>query len=370
VQLAAHRVAQIGAQVGVQMGFQMGVQMGVQICAQMGRGVDPTGGRATRTRLCVSSARPASVLGRVRGILIGLGLGALLGACGSAADERALAEFERLAFVPAGECTLVPREGLPVKCDTTTALLVDRFEVTRAEWLGFLAARRAPREEAFRILSASWSDENTGWPASAMTLDEAREYARTRDMRLLTAREWLRVACGTRAQPWPWGWSAARSVANTVELLLGHPVAVGTFELGQSQYSTYDMVGNVSEWVEEPIVRAGEGEESSLSWAMGGSCKTRLEPLYALDNAGRLTIAEIDLDPRARQDDVGMRCAAEAEPYLLAHAGQWVESRDARERLLAVGHRWGRDALALLEHLCASPSAPRGLRWLLEGARR
>ena len=48
--------------------------------------------------------------GFLRGILICLGLGSLLGACSSAADERALAEFERLAFVPAGECTLVPRE--------------------------------------------------------------------------------------------------------------------------------------------------------------------------------------------------------------------------------------------------------------------
>ena len=100
------------------------------------------------------------------------------------------------------------------------------------------------------------------------------------------------------------------------------------------------MVGNVSEWVEEPIVRAGEIDEEALAWAMGGSCKTRLEPLYALDNAGRLWIAEIGLDPRARQDDVGVRCATEAEPYLLAHAALWVESRDARARLLALGHRW------------------------------
>src|SRR6185295_18284062 len=101
-----------------------------------------------------------------------------------------------------------------------------------------------------------------------MTLPEARAFADSRGMRLLTAREWIRIACGTRALPYPWGGTEASSVANTLNLGVGRPLPVGTFEQGRTPLSTYDMAGNVWEWVEEPILQpdaASSGEGLSPS---------------------------------------------------------------------------------------------------------
>ena len=66
----------------------------------------------------------------------GLLLGFLAAACnpGSDGGARALAELERLAFVPAGQAPFLARHGRATVCTSAADLLVDRFEVPRAEW--------------------------------------------------------------------------------------------------------------------------------------------------------------------------------------------------------------------------------------------
>jgi hypothetical protein len=285
--------------------------------------------------------------------------------------EGALAELERLAFVPKGETALVGRDGMPVVAENSVALLVDRFEVTRGEWLRHPPSADAAPDPWFEQVTNGWSEDTHALPASGMTLEEARQFARSRGMRLLSAREWLRIAIGARPQAWPWGQSLVRSVANTAELGLGRPVAVGTFEHGRTTLGTYDMLGNVWEWVEEPIAPSPMRESDLLpeAWALGGSYTTRLRRLYEFDPSGRVVVLSLDLDPRARNLDVGLRCAVDASDYLRTHASSWGEDDDAHKRLSAVGKRFGRDAIPSLEQLCAQPGAPKPLVWLLEGAR-
>jgi hypothetical protein len=283
-------------------------------------------------------------------------------------SEASLAELERLSFVPPGECALQPRFGARIVCSNARALLVDRFEVTRASWRTWYEGA-AERDPVFDRSLAQWALETGDWPASFMTLPEARSFATSRGMRLLTASEWMRVACGTRALPYPWGWTEASSVANTLNLGVRHPLPVGTFEQGRTSFSTYDMAGNVWEWVEEPIA-ASQGDGSlGLAWAMGGSYLSRLRRLHELDIEDHFSIHEQDLDPSSRSIDVGLRCCADAEEYLWVHAALW-SSASVRDRLVAVGAAWGRDAIPLLEDLSRRPGAPAGLALLLEGARR
>ena len=73
---------------------------------------------------------------------------------------------------------------------------------------------------------------------------------------------------------------------------------------------------------------------------------------------------------QGRNDHVGLRCAADASAYLFENASEWGIDADARERLGAVGERFGRQALPLLIELAARPGASEGLGVLLEGARR
>src|SRR5262249_36762626 len=48
-------------------------------------------------------------------------------------EERALSALERLAFVPAGECLLEGYSGPLADCSLERAIVIDRFELTRAD---------------------------------------------------------------------------------------------------------------------------------------------------------------------------------------------------------------------------------------------
>ena len=303
-------------------------------------------------------------------------LSAAFAACGGPEGDptEALAVLDRLAFVAPGECRLLGRDGVDLVCANGEALLVDRLEVTRGEWAAWSATSSgaaATGEDPNRaVVADAWPEAVDSWPASALTLAEARAYAASRGMRLPTAREWIRVASGTRAQPFPWGLARASAVANTVELGLGRPVPSGTFEQGASPDSVYDLLGNVAEWVEDPIASAGGGDDvRPLAWAMGGSFATRLWKIYEPDESGRTTVVQVDLDPGTRSADVGLRCVASARAWLAEQTPDLGATQRERDGLRRIGARWGRDAVQLLEDLAGRPGAKLALRWLLEGAR-
>jgi len=304
--------------------------------------------------------------------VLGVCLG-VLAACGrpEADPTTALAGLDALAFVPPGECRLLGRDGVEIPCGNREALLVERYEVTRGAWESWVQGSDRVAGPLPLGWPEVWPEASPTWPASGMTLSEARAFSAARGMRLPTAAEWIRIAAGTRAQPWPWGLARASSVANTAELGLGHPVPVGAFEQGASPSSVYDLLGNVAEWVEQPLSLPGGGEVDvrPLAWALGGSYATRLWKIHEIDSAGRIVVVHVDLDPESRALDVGLRCVVEARTWLAANAPDLGATEREREGLRRIGARWGRDAVPLLEELSLAPEAPSSLRWLLEGAR-
>jgi hypothetical protein len=301
-----------------------------------------------------------------------LALSATLVAACSRAPETDLSGIEQLAFVPAGSCVFWRGFGARVVCENPRPLLVDRFEVTRAAWRAWYEQLGDLRDPVYRPYLASWSAETSDWPASFMTHAEARAFAASRGMRLPGAREWMRIACGSSDRPYdyPWGGIKAVSVANTLELRLPNPLPVGTFEQGRTPLSIYDLAGNVWEWVDDSIVPSfGDATPSSdFAWAMGGSYLSHLRRLYDY-SAGQLAFWQEDLDPSARSIDLGLRCCADAEEFITAHAARWGGERDA-PRLRAIGAAWGHDAVPLLEELSKRPGAAPSLAPLLAGARQ
>lgn len=319
-------------------------------------------------------AAAGACIGIRLGVLVALPVGVATTACGpaSGAREESLQELEQLAFVPSGSVRLPARQGPDVVCENLRPLLVDRFEVPRSRWLRYQRERMADPDPILVERTSAWSEDSGSWAASWMTLEEARGFAAARGMRLPTAREWLRVAAGSRGLPYPWGQTLARLVANTVELALARPVAVGTFELGATPFSTYEMCGNVWEWVEDPIDRVGSNAfvDRANAWALGGSFTSPLRRLYDLDEDGRLVFDHLDLDPCTRGDDIGLRCVADASEYLSQRADSFGNDESTRARLVAVGRRFGRDAVPLLEELAGSKNGSPAMRLLLEGAQR
>ena len=308
----------------------------------------------------------------------------MLGLSGCSQGAPPLLEIERLAFVPPGSC----RVGGLVDCSTGEALVVDRYEVTNALWS---AIAHATLDPSFAAVPSAAADDAGRHPATGMTLPEARAFATARGMRLPTVAEWMCIAAGTGAQPWPWGTLEQDSSANTADLGLLRPSPVGTFQNGQTFSGVHDMLGNVWEWVEGPVptyftwelgtapreVRVLPrsalvgGLDSPCAWAMGGSYLEPTMRLFGWDARNRIYFAAQALEPLQRSNDLGLRCVAAAEPYLWSNAVEW-SAPALRQRLVAVGASpsWSRRSVPMLEALARRPDAPASLRWLLEGARR
>ena len=116
-----------------------------------------------------------------------------LSAC-SRSDEEEWLDIEHLAFVGPGRCFI----AYSIDCSTSEALLVDRFELPRLRWMQVMGSPANPTGLVAGF-AEEWGPENERYPATGMTLFEARECAQRRGMRLPTAREWMRIAAGERS---------------------------------------------------------------------------------------------------------------------------------------------------------------------------
>lgn len=271
---------------------------------------------------------------------------------------RALHELERLAFLPASRCDLVGHGSSFADCSLPQALVMDRFEITRGDWLHYYGSPSLPIE-------SGWSQGSHNLPAP-LDFAQAQELGVQRGMRLPSAREWMRAAAGPRALHYPWGPVPQRAYANTLELGVLAPVAVGTFERGATAEGCYDLLGNVWEWVTERVPGRSEGLPTGASdrlSAMGGSYLYRRRELYGSD-----ALNALNFDPRTASRDLGARHCAVAAEYLWNAAPHWGEGKVVDEKLFAIGRRWGREAWSLLDELQSRPNAPKGLAQLARGA--
>lgn len=289
-------------------------------------------------------------------------------ACQGEGEERDFHRLERLIFIPEAPCILFPETRTRVDCSNPRPLVVDRFEVTRGEWSRWLES--GPQVAGLQASQEQRRDGEARHPATDMTLDEAREFAASEGMRLPTAREWLRIAVGTRAQFFPWKPVPHASVANTDDLGLAHLSPVGTFEAGRTPAGVYDMLGNAAEWV----VQVEVGPERALgdlrTWAMGGSYLSRKRATYRFDPEaeGSVTYNAWVLDPASRSNDVGLRLVADAESWLRERAAGWETDKAGAARLKLVGESWGQAAAPLLRRLSEESGAAPALKFLLLGA--
>jgi hypothetical protein len=297
------------------------------------------------------SARPP---GALAGALAGLWLA--LAACGGAPpeDDAALLELERFAFVPAASVRLAP--GVVV--GNARPLLVERFETTREQAAAFLATLP---EDPVRDRLSGGGDGARSLPQCGLDLAEARLLCASRGLRLLTASEWLRCAVGRGGAAWPFG-ARAESVANTAELRLARATPVGSFAQGASPEGVHDLVGNAAEWVEGALDGGG-----SLAWAMGGSWASLQRPMVRIGDGGVLEVARLELDPRTRDETVGLRACADAEELLVQLAPRLPSGGRAESRLRALGRAFGPEAKDVLARARARRDHE-ALRLIAEGA--
>ena len=174
---------------------------------------------------------------------------------GSPADERGRFDSEG------------PQHAVNVK-----PFALAKFPVTVGEFLKFLRETGYQPEPCDRALSLRWNSpghgkaypptqtENTQWPASCLSWDDAKAYIAWLNAklpaphyRLPSEAEWEFAArAGTRSARW-WGEAIGANNANCTgcgSLWDGREIApVGSF--AANGFGLYDMLGNVWQWTED-----------------------------------------------------------------------------------------------------------------------
>ncbi|MBN2490099.1 MAG: SUMF1/EgtB/PvdO family nonheme iron enzyme [Planctomycetes bacterium] len=206
-------------------------------------------------RQCCRLSRRAPGLYLRAGVPGGLVLLAVVGALagcgeptGALVPERAPDPAAAIVF----DMVVIEREG------EAPPFLLDRFEVTNAQFAEFLAAtgydwkHADPRlwEPGGRWLRREGQAEGEH-PVVRVTLEDARAWARWAGKRLPTFAEWVRAANRRGRAEYPWGSrSPEQYYTNSQSSGLFSTAPVGAFPSGRSDSGAFDMVGNVWEWTD------------------------------------------------------------------------------------------------------------------------
>lgn len=206
------------------------------------------------------------------------------------------------------------------------AYWIDRLEVTYAEFMNFLVA--TGREPVSAEISSVDLDRYGYYPVVGVTRDEAIAFAEWVGKRLPTLQEWERAARGTDGRSLPWGPEPSHPDSVTARAVLGRVTleelrerslalhlewadAVGSHPMDRSPDGLFDVLGGVSEYVEDRpivwndsvlVVSEREWMAKGYSWMM---------PVMNLDLGVYATMpaTATQLSPA-----VGFRCAKSAAP--------------------------------------------------------
>jgi formylglycine-generating enzyme required for sulfatase activity len=109
--------------------------------------------------------------------------------------------------------------------------------------------------------------------------DEANAYCQWVGGRLPTHAEWRMAAVGTDGRIFPWGDSPpSSSLLNFYGNEIGDTITVGSYPEGVSPYGVYDLLGNVSEWLDDCFISEGgpQGTNGEYCGYAGGSAIERM----------------------------------------------------------------------------------------------
>ncbi len=225
----------------------------------------------------------------------------------------------RAILIPAGRFAMGDDEHSPLREVYLDAFYIDEHEVTVSRYDRFLAATGAVN------VPDGWpsspADPVADVPVVGVDWHDADQYCRWAGRRLPTEAEWEKAARGTDGRTLPWGDeepTAERANFGGVwsdDAYAGGLTRVGSRPRGRSPYGVHDLAGNASEWVADWYAEALErGDVRNPRGPTDGSARViRGGGWY--DPPERLVLARrMFADPRTRLDDVGFRCARDAQP--------------------------------------------------------
>jgi formylglycine-generating enzyme required for sulfatase activity len=162
-----------------------------------------------------------------------------------------------MAFVPAGDFVMGTNDGLSAEKPMHTVFLeafwIDKFEVTNAQYKQCANAGKCepPRQTSTTRSAYYGNPQYDNFPVIYVSWNGARIYCEWAGKRLPTEAEWERAARGQDGRLFPWGsaWDGTKANSWDSTPRVGDTTAVGSYLSGVSPSGTFDMAGNVSEWV-------------------------------------------------------------------------------------------------------------------------
>jgi len=144
---------------------------------------------------------------------------------------------------------------------TVKPFFIEAFEVTNEEYEKFVKATNHRPPPTWQ--NGSYPEGAGRKPVTAVSWDDANEFAKWAGRRLPTEEEWEFAARGTDGRLYPWGneWRQGSANANGAEQGMA---VVGGYK-STSPFGTADMVGNAWEWTSSSFkAYPGRGLPSSL----------------------------------------------------------------------------------------------------------
>ena len=227
-------------------------------------------------------------------LVIIIGVSAI--AIGTSLRSGGPASAEGMIRIPTGTYQIGSEAGgasyEPDRTMGLNAYLIDKYEVTNAQYAKFVAAD-GPQPQNWS--GGSYPAGEAAFPVTGISWDMADEYCKWLNKRLPQEAEWEVAARGDQGLLFPWGDSS-----DQVKLPEESPYPVGTFLADHSSYGLFDMAHNVHEWVGEPYTQVETGKKV----LRGGSS---LLPVNL--------VTRIVGDPNAptMTPQAGFRCAVDAD---------------------------------------------------------
>jgi tetratricopeptide (TPR) repeat protein len=265
-----------------------------------------------------------------------------------------------MVYVPGGEFFSGDPAAGPLKKVHVEGFLIDKTEVTGAEYEKFVKDTGAPPPDSWKG-STTCPLEQRRSAVHNVSWFEAMAYARWAGKRLPTGLEWEKAARGVDGRRYPWGNRFERRRCTWRETPVEEErLMVGRWPAGASPYGCLDMAGNVWEWTadrEKPhsaqrVIRGGavpETEDELVTYRIrgappGGSGMGGLNFLGF--RCARSLDAETSRDSRYPLDILEFRSDLEQATEFYARIPQPDKVAICVERLLtlnpqsAAGHFW------------------------------
>jgi hypothetical protein len=210
----------------------------------------------------------------------------------TAAIETPLASSIGMVPIPGGTYPIAEDRAISIG-----DYWIDRFEVSNDAFSDFLTETGQP-------LPRYWADldipsQMADHPVHVVSWDQAQAYCEWAGKRLPTEAEWEVAARGKNALLYPWGDDVAALVIPS-----GGTYTIGSIPANRSAFGTFDMAGNVWEWVDEPYLPVEQGQRV----LRGGANNFQNDMIYRL-------IGEPDASSMI--NDSGFRCASSSPEVVI-----------------------------------------------------